>query len=64
MSDEQLDEHSGLLDNDPALDYILYSEMEKEERQPQKNGGCMSLVLFLSVPFSGMYLLMMLDHIA
>ncbi|MDH3329569.1 MAG: hypothetical protein OEM01_10080 [Desulfobulbaceae bacterium] len=50
MSEEQFDDHPGLLDEDPALDYVLYKEMEKEDKRPRKNGGCLSLVLFSLLP--------------
>jgi hypothetical protein len=35
------DEPNGLLDDDPALDCILYEEMNKEERRPGGKGGCL-----------------------
>lgn len=50
MSEEKFDDHPGLLDEDPALDYVLYKEMEKEDKPPRKNGGCLSLVLFSLIP--------------
>jgi len=58
MNDEIHDDDPGLVDDDPALDFILYKEMEKEDRQPrQSDGGCLSLVLFLLTPPAGLYLL-------
>jgi hypothetical protein len=38
MSDE-FEEHTGLIDDDPALDYILYKEMRKDEKRPQGKGN-------------------------
>ena len=54
---EDFEEHPGLIDDDPALDFIIYKEMEKEDKQPQQNGGCFTLVLFLLMPPAGFYLL-------
>lgn len=46
MNDEH-DEHDGLLDKDPALDFILYQELEKDGGQKKSNVGCFSVVLLL-----------------
>lgn len=58
MSDD-FEEHEGLIDDDPALDYILYKEMEKEDKpfQGSGNSGCLSLVLFMLIPAVSIYLL-------
>lgn len=54
------DDHHGLLDDDPALDYILYKEMVKDEKRSQKGkGGCLSLVLFVIAPFISLILLLL-----
>ena len=53
MSDEPFDEQQHLLDEDPALDYILYEEMEKESKNDPQTGGCLTLAFVLSLPFSG-----------
>lgn len=57
---EDFEDNPGLLDDDPALDYILYKEMVKEDKQPprQGKGGCLSLMLMMLVPPAGMYLLL------
>ena len=59
------DEPHGLLDNDPALDYILYEEMRKDERgggNKPKGGGCMGLLLLVVLPVGpvmfGLFLLL------
>lgn len=47
------DEPHGLLDDDPALDYILYEEMQKDERgggNRPKGGGCLGLLFLMTVP--------------
>ncbi|MBM9536307.1 hypothetical protein [Desulfobulbus alkaliphilus] len=53
-------EHDPLLDEDEALDYILYEDMEQEsEQQPGK--GCLAgALLFLLVPGSVGLLMYML----
>ena len=58
MSDEH-EEHPGLLDDDPALDYILYKGITKEDNnfQGRGNGGCLSFVLFMHVPPVSLYVL-------
>ncbi len=43
-------ENDGLLDDDPALDYILYKEMKKENRKNKSNKGCLGVVLILLLP--------------
>jgi len=48
MSDE-FEEHEGLIDEDPALDFILYKEMEKEDSKGQKNNNSGCCVLFFAV---------------
>jgi len=57
MNEEQLDDDSDLIVDDDALDYILFKEMEKEDRQSQNKRGCLSLVLFMLIPPASMYLL-------
>jgi len=43
MQDE-LDDSDSLLDEDPALDFILYQELEKEGGKKGNSGGCFSVV--------------------
>ena len=43
------DDFDGLLDDDPALDCLLFEKMEREVEN-NRGGGCFSLVLFLLVP--------------
>ena len=50
--DDDFYEDKGLLDDDPALDYVLYEEMNKEEKTSQKNGGCLGVFVLLLLPFS------------
>lgn len=41
------DDYDGLLDDDPALDYILYEEMTKEEENQRPPKGCLGVFIFL-----------------
>jgi hypothetical protein len=53
MNDDSLNEHPGLLDDeDPALDFILYKEMEKEDRRHDRKPkqGCLGLLLLVFLP--------------
>jgi len=46
-------EDKNIFDNeDNALDYILYEDVEKETDQSEKNGGCLGLILILIIPTS------------
>ncbi len=49
MSDDFF-EDNGLLDDDPALDYILYEEMEKDQKSSKGNGGCLGVLALLFLP--------------
>ena len=49
MPDDNQD-NPGLIDNDPALDYILYEEMNKDNGQPNGKAGCLGLLLIITVP--------------
>jgi len=46
------DEHHNTFDDDPALDYIIYRELEKEIKHDGKGkgGGCLGLILLLILP--------------
>ncbi len=41
----------GLFDEDPALDYILYEEVTKEDQSGGEGGGCLSVIAILVLPF-------------
>jgi len=60
MKEEKSDDYEGLLDDDPALDFILYKEMVKEDRSPRKKDGCLTLILLMSVPPAAFYHLLQL----
>ena len=49
MSDD-FEDNRGLIDDDPALDYILYEEMNKDDGRPSGKGGCLGLMLILFLP--------------
>lgn len=45
-------------DEDEALDYILYQDLENEDRNMQSKGGCLSsIALLLLMPSSGICLI-------
>jgi hypothetical protein len=46
----------GLLDDDPALDCLLFEKMERDVEN-DRGGGCFSLVLLLLVPVGVLTLL-------
>lgn len=43
-------EDSGLIDNDPALDCILFEEIRKEDSQQKRRGGCFGILAFFLIP--------------
>ena len=48
------DDHDGLIDDDPALDCILFEEMRRDSNQPG-GSGCLGLLLILmtsALPFT------------
>lgn len=59
MNDER-GEPNGLLDDDPALDCILFEEMKKENARPGNNPGCLGMVAMLLLPVAGVYFLVQL----
>jgi hypothetical protein len=53
---DDINESGGLIDDDPALDYILYEEMKNEEaKQPQNAKGCLGVFVLFLLPVSGLY---------
>jgi|MTBAKSStandDraft_2_1061841.scaffolds.fasta_scaffold51036_2 hypothetical protein len=44
--------YPGILDEDPALDFILLNEMEKEvsKGSPRQKGSCSGIILLFLVP--------------
>jgi len=47
--EDEFDEMGNLMDDDPALDYILYEEMA--QKGGQNGGGCLGGVVILILPF-------------
>ncbi len=43
------DDHDGLIDDDPALDCLLFEEMRRDNNQ-RSRGGCLGLLLTLLIP--------------
>lgn len=58
MSQDHDDDGRGLIvDDDPALDYILYEEMSKNDRkQKGARSGCFGVVALLLLPVASMML--------
>jgi hypothetical protein len=48
--DEDFNEHNGLIDEDPALDYLIYKDMEQDQKNSRRNGGCLGAFAFFLVP--------------
>jgi len=49
--EDDLDDMKGLLDDDPALDYILYEDMTQDHKDQNKS-GCLGLVLLFLLPIT------------
>jgi len=47
--EDDFEEMENLMDDDPALDYILYEDMER--KGGQKGGGCLGVIAILILPF-------------
>ena len=47
--DDDFEEQDNLMDDDPALDYILYEDMTQEENK-KTAGGCFGILLFFLIP--------------
>jgi len=47
--EDDFEEMGNLMDDDPALDYILYEEME--QKRGEKGGGCLGVMTVLILPF-------------
>ncbi len=46
-----VDDHDdNIFDEDDALDYIMYKEIEKEVNSPQAKSGCLGVLLLLMIP--------------
>jgi hypothetical protein len=48
------EENNGLLDDDPALDFVLYREMERENKRPGSKSGCLAGVLLFILPIGNL----------
>ncbi len=42
----------GLLDEDPALDYIIYEDMTSDERAGKQGQGCLGFVAIVVLPIA------------
>ena len=44
------DHDDNIFDEDDALDYIMYKEVEKEVNHPKAKTGCLGVLLVLTIP--------------
>ena len=44
------DYDDNIFDEDDALDYIIYEEVEKEVNDPNSRSGCLGMMLTLVIP--------------
>jgi len=58
MTQDHDDDGRGLIvDDDPALDFILYEEMTRnDQKQKGGRGGCFGVVVLFLLPVAGMTL--------
>ena len=49
--EDDFEEMGNLMDDDPALDYILYENMTQEDNKKQSGNGCLGMILLLLLPF-------------
>jgi hypothetical protein len=58
MTQDHNDDGRGLIvDDDPALDFILYKEMTKDDQKQQGGrGGCLGIIVLLLLPVTSMVL--------
>lgn len=48
-------ENDNIFDEDDALDFIIYEELEKQNNEPKNGkGGCLGTILLLLVPAASM----------
>jgi len=45
-----VDHDDNIFDEDDALDYIMYEEVEKEVNDTEGGSGCLGVVMILAVP--------------
>ncbi len=48
--DDDFEEHNNLMDDDPALDYILYKDMTEEQKGTPGQSGCFGVFVILLMP--------------
>lgn len=50
MVDDDHETDGLIVDDDPALDYITYEKMLKENKKTKHTGGCLGLFLLFLLP--------------
>jgi hypothetical protein len=50
--------HNNIFDKDDALDFIIYDELEKQDRERKGGkGGCLGMVVLMLLPVASVMLL-------
>jgi|GEM_PF-1492542 len=50
--EDDFEEMENLLDDDPALYYILYEDIERENRGGKGGNGCLGVIVLLILPLA------------
>jgi len=56
--EDDFEEMKNLMDDDLALDYILYEDMEREQNKGKEGKGCLANVVILLLPWVASYCLL------
>jgi len=52
------DDNDNIFDKDDALDFIIYKDLESQDRGKESgNGGCLTTIVLLLLPAAGVMLL-------
>ena len=50
--EDDFENMDNLMDDDPALDYILYEDMDRGNRDGKGGNGCLGVIVLLILPLS------------
>ncbi len=56
--EDDFEEMDNLMDDDPALDYILYEDMKRDQSKRKEGKGCLANVVILLLPWAASYCLL------
>ncbi len=48
--EDDFEEQDDLMDDDPALNYILYEDIARDENKKPVGSGCLGMLLFFLIP--------------